>query len=315
MSKSFNYALYVIIFCSAVLLNAVTKAYAQNNSCSYQKVGQVSLQDVNGFLLATVQINGRPFNMVVDTGSEGSLISPQGARSLNLPLDPNRQTVVQGPRGGQDLVQNVWINHIKLGKLTIGPLSVPLGNLPAYPRLDIPVIGLIGGDILSHFDLEFDVPEKLLTFWDVQARSMLCKLPPFWGNAMQQVGLQMVGHRPFIQVHVDRYPLVALLDSGARSRIIAFHKVLQMGISYQTLTKDPGGIASGVDMRSTRYYWHHFKTFQLGNEIEHNPILTVSPLQDSMDMLIGSDWFATRKVWISYARHMLFFTTNTSTKK
>ncbi|MDI2113717.1 retroviral-like aspartic protease family protein [Commensalibacter nepenthis] len=297
-------SLFILFLC------AVPSHVQAQSSCDYEKLGQVPLQDVGGFLLITVNINGHPFNMVVDTGSEGSLISPEGAKLLNLPIDPNRQTVVQGPRGGQELVKNVFIRQMKLGQLTVGPLSVPLGNLPTSPRLDIPVIGLIGGDILSHFDLDFNIKSGILSFWNIQSYSMLCHVPPFWGDQMQSVPLKMVGHRPFVVVKVDNNPLIALLDSGARSRIVKFETAIKIGVPYHILTQDPGGIASGVDMRSTRYYWHKFKTFQLGQDIEHNPILTVSPLQDSTNMLIGSDWFASRHVWVSYSRHRLFFMNN-----
>lgn len=303
------FSLLMVIVC-----NVPVNAQAQN-SCDYEKVGQVPLKDIGGFLLVTVTLNGHPFNMVVDTGSEGSLISPEGAKILNLPIDPNRQTVVQGPRGGQELVKNVYIQQMGLGKLIIGPLSVPLGNLPSYPRLDIPVIGLIGGDILSHFDLDFNVKAGVLSFWNIQSYSLLCHVPPFWGDDMQTVSLKMLGHRPFVDVKVNNKPLLALLDSGARSRIVAFNTALKIGVPYHVLTQDPGGIASGVDMRSTRYYWHKFKSFQVGDDIERNPTLTVSPLNDSTNMLIGSDWFATRHVWVSYARQKLFFMNNAVKRK
>ncbi|CAI3925464.1 MULTISPECIES: retroviral-like aspartic protease family protein [Commensalibacter] len=309
MKRNLYFCFYSLLLV-LVFFSVVSSDVKAQNSCDYEKIGQAPLKDVGGFLLVTVTLNGRHFNMVVDTGSEGSLISPGGAKLLNLPIDPNRQTVVQGPRGGQELVQNVLIQRMGLGKLTIGPLSVPLGNLPSSPRLDIPVIGLIGADILSHFDLEFNVQAGILSFWHVESYSMLCHVPPFWGDNMQSVPLKMVGHRPFVDVKVDHKPLVALLDSGARSRIVAFDTALKIGVPYHILTQDPGGIASGVDMRSTRYYWHKFKSFQLGDDIEPNPTLTVSPLHDSMNMLIGSDWFATRHVWVSYARQKLFFMNN-----
>lgn len=306
MKKLFLSIFVSFLFCIGMFPE---KTHAED-TCDYAKVGQVPLKDWGGFLIATVILNGRPFNMVVDTGSEGSLISPEGSAILNLPIDPNRQTVVQGPRGGQELVQNVLIQHMNLGQLTIGPLSVPLGNLPSYPRLDIPVIGLIGGDILSHFDVEFDIKAGQLSLWQVHSHSMLCHVPPFWGSAMQAVPLQMQGKRPFVDVKVDNKPLVALLDSGARSRIITFETAIKIGVPYHVLTQDPGGFASGVDMRSSRYYWHKFKTFQLGEDIERNPTLTVSPLSDTTNMLIGSDWFASRHVWVSYSRQKLFFINN-----
>lgn len=311
--KKYSIIFYGILFMGSFI--NTTSAKAQQSSCSYEKVAQIPLLDEGGYLLGTVRINGNFVRMVIDTGSEGSLISSKGVEMLHLPIDPNRQTVVHGSRGGQSLVSNIFIQQINLGSLTIGPLSVPLGNLPGYPRVIPPVVGLIGGDILSHFDLEFDVQAQHLVLWSVRSQSMICQLPPFWGKGMQDVDIQKVGHRPFVGVKVNNYSIVALLDSGARSRILSLQKAIQIGISYERLSADPGGVASGIDMHDTIYHWHRFQSFQLGRYIEYLPVLTVSPLHDSTDMLIGSDWFASRHVWISYQRDKLFFKDNKHKKK
>ncbi|CAK7192500.1 hypothetical protein COMNV_00699 [Commensalibacter sp. Nvir] len=282
--------------------------------CSYTQLGQIHLDNVDGFLVGGVILNGQLFNMVIDTGSEGSLISPKWAEFLNLPIDHHRKTVLTGSRGGQNLVHNVVLNQINLGKLSIGPYTIPLGYLPGYPGINPPVVGLIGGDILSHFDLEFDLVDQKLSFWEIKTGSVLCRPLPFW-NKFSQIDLIRKSHRLFVNVFVNNTPISALIDSGARSRIIALDKVIHMGISLKTLMLDPGGFASGIDMKETRYYWHRFKKFQIGDNVEYNPILTVSKLNDDSEMLLGSDWFENKKIWISYYRSKLYLLSDGNTHK
>jgi hypothetical protein len=53
---------------------------------------------------------------------------------------------------------------------------------------------------------------------------------------------------------------------------------------------------------------HQFKELQVGNETVEKPSLWVEPLHLSpiADMLLGADWLAARRVWISFATSQLF---------
>ena len=59
-------------------------------------------------------------------------------------------------------------------------------------------------------------------------------------------------------------------------------------------------------MRDVAFHWHRFSTLQLGGETIRNPVLTVSPLSEQADMLLGEPYFATRRVWLSYATGRMF---------
>lgn len=286
--------------------NGLAAVQQEQEKCSYEKITQISLEDNGGYLLGLIRINGQPVHVVIDTGSEGSLISPQGTKLLRLETDPFHHTLVYGSKGGQRLVRNVLVPEMTLGHVRFEDLSFPEGDLPAYPRLDPPVVGLIGGDILSQFDLEFDTQSQKLVLWHVENHSILCNLPPFW-EKRDEVPFQQTGYRILLDAQVDHHPVKALLDSGARSRILSLDKATEWGITPALLATRPGGIANGVGYRDTVYHWYRFHRFQLGNEVQENPVLTVSPLHDVADMLIGSDWFYAHKVWISYQREKLFF--------
>ena len=102
-------------------------------------------------------------------------------------------------------------------------------------------------------------------------------------------------------------PVSALLDTGARSHVVSDTAALRAGVTQAQLAADPGGITSGVDLREQVYHWHRFASLTVGRDTTRSPVLTVAPLSEPFDMLLGSDWFAGREVWVSYATRQVFF--------
>lgn len=298
--------LFLAVCSTAGLVAPASTVLAAEGLCHHERIARVPLHDDQGFLNIPVQINGHPASMIVDTGSEGSLLSPEAAERFDVQLDPSVHTVMRGTGGMGRMVPNVILRSLRLGGLETGPVSVPVGDLPGKPVTQPPVEGLVGGDLLSRYDVEFNVAEGWLTFWSVKNGSAACAGPVDWHVIYRAVPLQSAGRRVVVQVLLDGMPLRALVDSGARSRIVSDKAVEKLGVTARTLSADPGGLTSGVDGHQQVYHWHRFHTFQIGQEEEKAPILTVAPLHDSVDMLLGSDWFAAHRVWISYQTGTLY---------
>lgn len=293
--------------CAAATPVFVTQvASAAEGLCHHERIARVPLHDDQGFLNIPVEINKHAASMIVDTGAEGSLLSPEAAERFQVQLDPSVHTLMQGTGGMGRMVPNVVVRSLTLGGLETGPVSMPVGDLPGKPVTQPPVEGLVGGDLLSHYDVEFNVAEGWLTFWSVKSGSSACAGPADWHVIYRAVPLESAGRRVIVQVLLDGKPLRALVDSGARSRILSDKAAERLGVSARTLAADPGGLTSGVDGHQQVYHWHRFQTFQIGQEQEKAPVLTVAPIHDSVDMLLGSDWFAAHRVWISYQKGMLY---------
>lgn len=304
--RFFSFGCVATAVLTSCLPTAAHAAEDGESGCQQERVARVPLRNDAGFLNTPVQINGYAASMIVDTGSEGSLISPEGAAQINLPLDPSMHTMVRGTGGIGRLVPNVLVRSFKIGGLENGPLSIPVGSLPGKPQTQPPIEGLVGGDMLSRYDVEFDVAGHTLTFWRPARNGAGCAGPQGWHVIYRALPMQFDGRRVTIQVELDGHPMKALVDSGARSRIVSEAAVARLGVSEATLAADPGGITSGVDGHRQMYHWHKFHTLKYGLEEEKAPVLTVAPIQDSVDMLLGSDWFAAHKIWISYRTGKLY---------
>ncbi|WP_019091008.1 retroviral-like aspartic protease family protein [Komagataeibacter europaeus] len=290
-------------------LSATSAVAAQDTVprlCNHERVAQVPLRDDGGYLSIVVSIAGHDLSALVDTGSDGGLLTPDMVGYLRLRLDPDHETVIHGTGGMAQATPNALVPDLRVGGVDFGARSVPVGELPGQPMIHPPVAGLLGGDILSRFDLDMNVSAGMLTLWNIQHRSMACAPPPAWDGPYETVPLHRQDNRFLLEVKLDGRPVTALLDSGARSRIVSPEVARRAGVSQSQLDRDPGGVTASVDGHKDIYHWHRFDSLQVGHELERNVTLTVAPLREHLEMLLGSDWFATHQVWISYATNQIF---------
>ncbi|GBR36360.1 hypothetical protein AA101099_0336 [Neoasaia chiangmaiensis NBRC 101099] len=278
-------------------------------------VAQVPLHDDGLFLHIPVMLDGRAASVLVDTGSEGSLITPEGADRLRLRPDAAHATFMQGPNGRGQLVPNLLVSSMRIGAMDLGARTMPLGALPGLPAVTPPIMGLIGADAWHGYDLEIDAPHGRLTLWAVRLGSTVCRRPPDWPDGYAALPAFTDGGRLTVAFQLDGRAGRALVDSGARSHIVARRFAHELGIGDDALARDPGGITSGVDLNARRYMWHRFHRLTLGdgagttnaaNPAWSAPVLTVSDIRDSADMLLGADWFARHDVWLSYSTGQVF---------
>ena len=283
---------------------AAGPAFAQ--ACLRQELAETVLRDDDGFISMPVAIDGRAASLLVDTGSETGLLTASAAAGLGLRRDPDRQTLLRGTGGTGARVPNALLPSLTLGGMRLGPLSLPVGSLPAMPSVDPPVAGLLGADVLSRFDLELDLPHRRIGFWRIRIGSVACAPPPGRDGTYRAIPLRRDGDRVAIEARLDGRPVSVLVDTGARSRILSIAAARRLGVDGDRLGADPGGVNAGIDLRPSEYHWHRFRRLTIGAETAVDPVLTVAPLAEPVDLLLGADWFAAHQVWISYATGTMF---------
>ncbi len=283
---------------------AAGPAFAQ--ACLRQELAEIPLRDDDGFISMPVAIAGRAASLLVDTGSDTGLLTEAAAAGLELDRDPDRQTLLRGTGGIGRRVPNVLLPSLAIGGMRLAGSSVPVGSLPAMPVVEPPVAGLLGADVLSRFDLELDLPHRRIGFWRVRMGSIACAPPPGRDGSFEAIALRRDGDRLELDARLDGKPISVLVDTGARSRILSTTAARRLGVDGDRLGADPGGVNAGIDLHPTEYHWHRFRQLVIGTETTSDPVLTVAPLAEPVDLLLGADWFATREVWISYATDTLF---------
>ena len=100
-------------------------------------------RDHIGQVIAPVRIDGKgPFRFLVDTGADGSVVSPRLVRALGLVPEQSTNERVEGTTGTQRLPW-VLIERLQIGNIEKRNLRVPVSSSPLLRGLD-GILGMAG---------------------------------------------------------------------------------------------------------------------------------------------------------------------------
>src|SRR5439155_21554148 len=153
---------------------------------------------------------------------------------------------------------------------------------------------------LFTFDLDVDLPRQRLRIY----RNGGCGngLPP-WGLAYPAIPLvKAATNRLNLAASVDGHPLRAIIDTGAGESLITRPNALRAGVSAEQLERDPPVRGGGVGREQFTMRRHVFGEVQIGPErLKNVPLIVGGTVLGGGDMLLGVDYFRSRRIWLSYA--------------
>lgn len=148
-----------------ILFGLFAFSVAQAEDCGpLESYGTVPLTQIEGSdgVFVPVEINGQPKLLLLDTGSERPMLTPQAAKELGL-------RVVRTDSAFYDLDQHksalLTETSLKLAKLSGSAVNFWITPSEA-PRFSDPrVAGVLGMDVLRRFDLSIDFGGRTLTLF------------------------------------------------------------------------------------------------------------------------------------------------------
>jgi len=109
-------------------------------------------------VLVQARINGRgPVTLILDTGADGTIISPAVLSRLGLSPENTPPITLKGVTG-TGYASRVWVDFIEVGETRVGPLLIAVYESD-LKRAE----GLLGRDFLSHLKVTIDPKEKVVT--------------------------------------------------------------------------------------------------------------------------------------------------------
>jgi predicted aspartyl protease len=258
----------------------------------------------DGRPVVQVTIEGRDVPMTVDTGAEGSSVTPETVESLGLWRDATSRSI--SSVGGRDISRNAVLRTLGLAGIGFEHLSVAVlpsdGAAGAVPT----PAGQIGADLLSLYDLELDFPARALSLWHVAG--CVSVQPPWGGTPHQIVRATISDHRQVrFPVEVNGQSLIAVFDTGSATETVARAATERLGISASELDSDPIDTGRSAGEHAYEIRRHRFSTLRIGAEMFRNPRLDVVDFRQSgTEMLVGVDYMHARRFFVSYATGTLF---------
>ena len=299
------------MLCALVtLLCLITQASAEA-ACTVQPATSVSLSVIGGTILVPVEVNGITASFVLDTGAQRSVVTEAAIARLGLARDKWVGTTMSGV-GGVNSRANADPRSFHLGGVALmrhtlnHDTSLTVGDLP---RASVPgriVDGLLGRDYLSVYDLDLDVPARRLTLY--QTTGCVGRFLP-WTGAYTRVQVSTPTENALVvPVVLDGTPLRALLDTGASGSLLGSAGMFRMRLDLGALQGDHSDQVNGLGPHVVTMHRHQFRSLQVGEQSVQSPSIWVAPvhLTPIVDMLLGADWLADRRVWLSYATRQIF---------
>jgi predicted aspartyl protease len=261
----------------------------------------IEARKVETRLSVEVRVNGQgPYQFVVDSGADTSVVGLRIARDLRLPLGT--------PVTLNNMTDRNIVDRVRVDSLTLGPTIVRGLQLPALRESDLGGAGMIGIDALARQRLMMDFEKRLIRVED--ASKPVKSLP---GDIVVTARLQR-GQLILTQVKAGRLTLDAVIDTG--SQITIGNSALRDKLVRSRLGKLRTVTATGVTGTSVNLELAQIGELRLGPVVLRNvpmafadvPPFAAFGLADRPALLLGTDLLETfRRVSLDFRARKVRF--------
>ena len=166
----------------------------------------IKARQVDTRMTVEVRINGRgPYNFLVDSGADSSVVGMRLARDLQLPL--GRPVKLNGMTG------SAQVNRVLVAELSLGSSTIHDLELPELLDRDLGAEGLIGIDALVEQRLMMDFEKRVI-------RSEDARQPAQWvAGEIVVTARRRRGQLILTQVTAARIKVDAVIDTGSEITI------------------------------------------------------------------------------------------------
>lgn len=277
-----------------LVLPVLAGCAGEGASCQPEPVGDLPVGLVASVPVLLARINGMPALLVLDTGSDATVLTRAAAARLGV-SEQGKVRAFLGAGGPAPFGEAV------LDRASLGPVALDGRRVLLTEGLAPPLDGVVGIDTLVGFELDLDVPHGRLSLY--RARPCATARPP--DASVEWVALP-VAQRPLsghlmAPALLDGQPLAGLLDTGASRSVLSLQAAGEQGYDARRLARLPGARGTAMNRAGIALRTARFHTLQVGPVVLSEPVLGVADLPaQAGDMLIGADVLATRRLWLSF---------------
>lgn len=261
----------------------------------------IDARKVETRLSVEVKVNGRgPYQFVVDSGADTSVVGLRIARDLQLPLGT--------PVTLNNMTDRNIVDRVHVAELTLGPSRIRDLQLPALRESDLGGAGMIGIDALARQRLMLDFEKRLIR---VEDASRPVKSMP--GDIVVTARLQR-GQLILTEVKAGRITLDAVIDTG--SQITIGNSALRRKLVRRRSAELQTVAATGVTGTTVNLQLAVIGELRLGSVTLRNvpmafadvPPFDVFGLADKPALLLGTDLLETfRRVSLDFRARKVRF--------
>ncbi len=276
---------------------------ATGELCRLGRETDLPLRMIYNHLVTTVEINGAPADLILDTGSFGTVLTREAVTRLHLP-SPDWTLAEARGIGGSRSLSVLQTAQFKLGRLHGRNLHFAVFDSPRVLGIT-QVDGLLGMDLMSQFDIDLDLPEHKVILYKALSD---CSTPrAALADVTDVLPMEQRANESsvVVQVSIAGKTMRAVLDSGAGSNVIFRGAARRLGLDDAALAADRVGHMGGIGPRAVPYRQHVIEPVTIGVLTIRNMPVEISQERGDgdIDMILGLDFFERVHVWMSFSSH------------
>lgn len=299
------------ILCAASILAAIAGAPA-SAECKFDKVSVVKPVIANDQLYLPSKINDKPVLFLIDTGSLQTALFREAATALGLNITAYGATLYANSGGGNP-------SKTSGGTSAMGAETEPTSYRAA-------IVGLLGEDLLSHFDVEFDVKGGRFILYQVQG----CESDnlAYWSKDYDVADMTRYDPkepRVLMSGKLNDSPTLIQIASGMSFTAVSSTAADARGVSADGPDAKELGTVPGLQGEPTRAWLGTFANFSLDEEktgqakiaflkfprakeanIERGSRLAKADVTTA-EMALGFDFLQAHHVLISHSQKKVYF--------
>jgi predicted aspartyl protease len=298
-----NRSFGVGLLAGAILAAFSAASYA--GGCGTKPIGNIIVATLNRAPIVTLSANGHPVTLILDTGAEKTVVTPDVAERIGA-----QRPSIEFQRGIRGITGDLPSHEVELRSFAAGKVPIPWRRILVAPVkmarvFSTPLDGLLGADALSDFDIDLDLPRHQMTFY----RKQTCETAaPNWAGPYVSVSTGLSrGGRLFLPVQLDGHRLTAVIDTGSQVTVLATASARALGLTERQLSQDISATTQGIAGEPLNARVHRFAKLEVGALMIRNPevVVTDSKLSEA-DIVLGVDVLSSRRLWLSYGSHQIF---------
>lgn len=303
-----------------ILAGLALAAPGADARCRLQKVATLEVSLDQHAPLVKGSIEGKPVDMLLDTGAQFTVLTRRTADRLGLVLGATAASYVG--IGGESRAYRTRVDSISFGPIKWGATWLHV----THDSEAISGFGaLIGANLLFQRDVELHFAEGQVRLFAPEGCDDA--FIGYWSRNASVVAIEPYPPgdlRAVVKVELNGKPMRALVDSGATHSFLDLGAARRLGLDPVRDGAVPDAHAVGLGKRRMASWELRLDSFAVADEVVKNPVLTVldtkaaaqadintwamsDALKDAPELVLGADFLRAHRVLLSVSQRLMYF--------
>jgi tetratricopeptide (TPR) repeat protein len=281
-------------------------------ACKLGRMAELPVTMSDSKPILTAKINGQDARFVADSGAFFSMITEASAAQFNLKLTPAPWGLYVKGIGGTVDPSVATVKIFTLAGIPIKNVEFLVGGSTIGGSENV---GVLGKNFFRIGDVEYDLAKGVIRLMHSEgcSRAVLA----YWIKPSDPYSVMNIEAATPLSPHttgtalIDGAAIRVMFDTGAATSMLTLKAAARAGVTPDSAGVVAAGYETGIGRGAVKSYIGPFSSFKIGDEEIRNTRLRFGDIDlPNADMLLGTDFFLSHRIYVAGRLHKLFFTYN-----